>query len=161
MKPDEINIRPAEATELDVVNRVVEQAIMGWELPERVKRLALPSYRYTTFDMHHMELWLAEGPDIGVLGLVAWEPADPQESPDGETAMLLHGIFVAPSNQHQGIGSRLLQTVEKTARAANFTGILVKAQTDAVGFFRALDYSQLSTDNPDRNYPNRYWKSVS
>lgn len=161
MKPAEITIRPAEIRELDVLNRVVELAIMGWELPERVKRLALPSYRYTAFDLQHMELLLAEGPDKSALGLVAWEQADNQETLAGETAILLHGIFVVPSYQHQGIGSQLLHAVEEAARTANFSGILIKAQSDAIGFFHAQGYSQLQTANPARDYPNRYWKSIS
>ena len=33
---------------------------MGWQLPERVKRLALPSYRYNEMDLKYYSLVVAE-----------------------------------------------------------------------------------------------------
>jgi hypothetical protein len=51
--------------------------------------------------------------------------------------------------------------VEETAGSAGYSGILIRAQSDAVGFFRAKGYSQLSTDDDSSDFPNRYWKSIS
>ena len=34
-----------DSTVLDAINRVIESAVLGWDLAERVKRLVLPSYR--------------------------------------------------------------------------------------------------------------------
>ena len=54
-----INLRPALKTDLDAINRVIEAAVMTWKLPERVKRLSLPSYRYTLADFAHLEMVVA------------------------------------------------------------------------------------------------------
>ena len=56
--PDFI-LRPACGSDLDAVNGVIEAAVMGWHLPERVKRLSLPSYRYTRTDIDHMQVVVA------------------------------------------------------------------------------------------------------
>lgn len=42
--PDEhMTLRPATADDLEAVNRVIENAVMTWDLPDRVKRLASPA----------------------------------------------------------------------------------------------------------------------
>jgi GNAT superfamily N-acetyltransferase len=161
MRIKNVTIRLANLQDLDQLNRVVEQAIMSWRLPDRVKRLALPSYRYSEFDMQHMEILVAEGTDETPIGLAAWEAIESHQDAEGKPAALLHGIYVLPEYQHQGIGSHLLEMIEETARAAGLSGILVKAQTDAVGFFRAKGYSQLAIGNDPKDFPNRYWKSIS
>jgi GNAT superfamily N-acetyltransferase len=115
MQLEEITIRLAGTQDLDELNRVVEQAVMSWRLPDRVKRLALPSYRYSEFDMRHMEILVAVGPDKSLVGLAAWELSDKQKAFDDKTAILLHGIFVLPKHQRHGIGSHLLRMVEETA----------------------------------------------
>ena len=155
-----IKIRCPTLDDLDAINRVVEQAIMGWNLPDRVKRLALPSYRYSPFDLNHMEVRVAEESMKGILGLTAWEPADRQQTPNNLPAHLLHGIFVLPTYQHQGIGGRLLEVAEEATRAAGCKGILVKAQADAVEFFRNKDYHPLEIKDTLKDYANRYWKSI-
>jgi hypothetical protein len=47
-------LRRASANDLDAVNRVIETAVMGWVLPERVKRLSLPGYRYAAHDLENL-----------------------------------------------------------------------------------------------------------
>lgn len=160
MQLEEITIRLAGAQDLNELNRVVEQAIMSWRLPERVKRLALPSYRYSELDMQHMEILVAVEPNKALIGLAAWELSDKQDDLDEGPAILLHGIYVLPKYQRHGIGSHLLGMVEETARSAGLSGILVKVQSDAVGFFRAKGYSQLPTHHLTTEFPNRYWKSI-
>lgn len=150
-------IRPADITELDALNGVIEAAVMSWDLPERVKRLSLPSYRYDAMDFKALHLLVAteEG---AITGVAAWENADPQESPEQAEALLLHGLYVAPSRQRRGIGRRLFQAVEETARSQGYGGMLVKAQKSANGFFRALGMHPLLPTDPDRQYAHRFWK---
>ena len=60
MNSADINIRPANEDDLDAINGVIEAAVMSWQLPERVKRLALPSYRYNAMDLKYFSLAVAE-----------------------------------------------------------------------------------------------------
>ena len=133
---------------------------MTWDLPERVKRLALPSYRYTSTDLEHLEMVVAEDDRQATMGVAAWEPADAKDIPAGHTALLLHGIYVDPSYHHQGIGALLFQAAERAVRKRRRDGLLVKAQEDANGFFIAQGMSSLQVEDPLRHYANRFWKST-
>ena len=68
-------LRPATPTDLDAINAVIERAVMTWNLPHRVKRLTLPSYRYNAHDLDHLHMVLAGDAGHAVLGVAAWEPA--------------------------------------------------------------------------------------
>ncbi|MEJ2179918.1 MAG: GNAT family N-acetyltransferase, partial [Gammaproteobacteria bacterium] len=102
------NLRVAKKDDLDAINAVIEAAVMNWHLPDRIKRLALPSYRYSSIDYEHLEILVAETVDTGIVGVAACEMADPDEVP-GQRALLLHGLYVSPEIQHQGIGSQLFR----------------------------------------------------
>jgi hypothetical protein len=74
-------IRRAGSQDLDAMNAVVEAGVRSWNLPERVKRLVMPSYRYTAADLDHVDLRVLEfGGDLA--GLAAWESLAPGELPD-------------------------------------------------------------------------------
>jgi predicted N-acetyltransferase YhbS len=155
-----LQLRPASVADLDAVNALIESAVMTWQLPERVKRLSLPSYRYHAHDLEHLQLVVAENVELGIVGVAAWEPAKAGEAPAGCTALLLHGIYVAPNQHRKGIGRRLWTAAENAARASGFDGVLVKAQPAAVEFFRALGLERLAVEHPGRDYPHRFWKPV-
>lgn len=160
MTPPNPVLRAASDRDLDAVNAVIERAVMGWDLPERVKRLVLSTYRYTHLDLAHLDLVVAEGPGGEILGVAAWEPLDPDDAPAHRTGLLLHGIYVEPRAQHRGLGSQLLHAAEAAARARALAGILVKAQRGAEGFFRARGFRKLPVEDPARDYPHRYWKDT-
>jgi GNAT superfamily N-acetyltransferase len=153
-------LRFAVPGDIDAVNEVVKSAVMGWDLPDRVKRLSLPLYRYHAQDLRHMELHVAEYPGTGIVGVVAWEPAHRSESPAGCTALLVHGIYVLPEYQGRGVGSVLLHAAELVACGAGFDGLMVKAQHDAQGFFVARGMEPLVVEYAERDYPHRFWKSL-
>lgn len=155
-----IKLRAASKQDLDAINTVIEAAVMNWQLPDRIKRLALPSYRYTLMDCEHLEIIVAEIPANGIVGVAGCEMAEPGEVP-GKQALLLHGLYVKPEVQHQGIGSQLFKAVEVLVKKHNCDGLLVKAQTDAVGFFEFHDMQKLATRSPQRNYAHRFWKPKS
>ena len=134
-------VRRAVSADLDAINRVIERAIMGWRLAERVKRLSLPLYRYDQHDFDALELHVALA-----------------DLPAGRTGLLLHGLYVDPEAQHQGIGSRLLNAAEETARRQGLDGVLIKAQRDAEPFFLAAGWQRLAVDETGRHYPHRLWK---
>jgi predicted N-acetyltransferase YhbS len=158
MPPSTVKIRPATAADLDAVNRVIEAAVMTWKLPERVKRLSLPSYRYTMQDLVHLDMVLAEDAQHGIIGIAAWEPADAGDTPAGYRALLLHGIYVHPAHHHQGIGRELFATAEYAVRKHRYDGLLVKAQGDARGFFISQGMHRLPVEDPARHYAHRFWK---
>lgn len=130
---------------------------MTWKLPERVKRLALPSYRYGLHDLDHLQFRVAERAEDGIVGIAAWEVADPNDLPKGNTGLLLHGLYVKPARQHGGIGTRLLGEAMVAVHTQKLDGLLVKAQPDAEGFFLARGLERLPTADPQRHYAHRLW----
>ena len=151
-----VTLRPGTRGDLAGVNAVVEAAVMGWDLPERVKRLSMDSYRYHDHDLDHVALLVAEA-DGAVVGVAATEDADPADCPEGKRALLLHGLYVLPGHQGQGLGRRLLAAVAEEARGQGYAGVLVKANKDAQGFFAARGLGAVPVQDPGRDYPYRFW----
>ncbi len=159
--PEGISIQRAGPADLELVNQVVERALMTWTLPERVKRLALMSYRYQALDFDYMTLAVARTPDNQIRGVAAWEEAQPRGLPEGKTGLLLHGLYVDPSVSRRGLGRRLLAAALEAAAAAGRDGLLVKAQADAAPFFEACSFKRLPASVPSRDYELRYWRTCS
>jgi predicted N-acetyltransferase YhbS len=152
------NIRSATPADLDPVNQVIHAAVMTWNLPERVKRLSMSSYYYSELDLNHLHIFVAEDDKQNILGVAAWEEADSKDAPMGQSALLLHGIYVEPEYFHQGIGHQLFSAAEHAAKQHQYDGLLVKAQEDANGFFISQGMSKLSVEDTARHYANRFWK---
>jgi len=150
-------LRQAHADDLPAINAIVERAIATWQLPDRVKRLSLPSYRYHAHDLVHLHLLVAVDTDHALVGVAAWEAANPRDLPAGQRGLLLHGLYVDPARQHRGIGSQLLEATAAAARAQGFDGVLIKAQADAHGFFEARGLQRLPVEDAARHYPHRFW----
>mgnify|MGYP003702559403 CR=1 FL=1 len=148
------------ADDLGSVNSVIEAAVMTWDLPERVKRLSMPSYRYGSHDLEHLELFVAAVARRGIIGAAAWEQADMMDAPAGLKALLLHGIYVHPDLHRSGIGTQLLRAAQRAAGEGGFDGLLVKAQRTAEAFFYRLGFERLPVANPVRDYPHRLWKPL-
>lgn len=134
---------------------------MDWDLPERVKRLSLPSYRYSEHDLQMLELVVAEDESGTIIGVAGWEEAEAGDLPGGQTGLLLHGLYVDPKRQHCGIGSRLFEAAVHAARARGVDGVLVKAQTDAEGFFLKLGLEKLPVQDARRDYARRLWLALA
>ncbi|MCU0812150.1 MAG: GNAT family N-acetyltransferase [Thiobacillaceae bacterium] len=154
------HLRQAHADDLPAINGIVERAIATWQLPERVKRLSLPSYRYHAHDLVHLHLVVAEDADHALVGVAAWESANPRDLAAGQRGLLLQGLYVDPARQHRSVGSQLLDATAAAARAQGFGGVLVKAQADANGFFEARGLQRLPVEDAARHYPHRFWLPV-
>lgn len=154
-----LTITNAAKEDLFAINKVIEAAIMQWDLPERVKRLSLPSYLYNEFDLQHIEIVIAKQADI-VTGIASWEPADNKDTPENQAGLLLHGLYVHPEYQHQGIGKKLIREAEQAASKKGFKGVLVKAQADAVKYFIKQGFNEVEIKNTTRDYAHRLWKVV-
>lgn len=157
----QINLRPASKADLAAINKVIERAVNTWKLPERVKRLALPTYLYTEHDLRHLHVVLAEDSAAGVIGVAAWEAAAARDCPRGLRGLLLHGLYVDPDQQRRGTGARLLAAAAAAARENGYDGLLVKAQADAMGFFRSRGLQQLVFEDAGRDYPHRFWLDLT
>ena len=155
-----IGLLHPDAQELAGINRVIEAAIMTWDLPERVKRLALPSYRYSDIDGQVLEFVVARDPQSRILGVASWEPAKENDSPHGQQASLMHGLFVDSACHRQGIGRALVDALLAQTAAAGSDGLLVKAQRDALDFFSACGFLPLPVHDKSRQYPHRLWTPV-
>ncbi len=153
-------IRDAARIDLDAVNAVVAAAIHTWRLPERVKRLALPVYRYTPEDLAHLQLRVLARAH-GIVAVAAWETADPRDLPEAGSGMLLHGLYVDPARHGQGLGARLLEDAAGAARDRGHEGILVRAQADAEGFFARRGFRRLPVRDEARDYAARFWLPLS
>jgi len=158
-----ITVTLCKATEADLtaINEIVDAAVMSWSLPERVKRLSLPTYRYRLHDLETLELVVAENNEHQVVGVAAWEPVGPKDAVEGYSTLLLHGIYVKPAQQHQGIGSQLLRAAEQAAIEKKYSGLMVKAQASAAGFFLSQGMQPLEVVNEKRDYAYRYWKLLN
>lgn len=154
-------LRVADVQDLDAINRIIERAIMTWELPERVKRLSLPCYRYDEQDLKTGELVVIEDRQGCITGVAAWEQAAPRDTPKGYRALQLHGIYVDPAHQHEGIGGRLILAAEQAAILNGYDGLLVKAQSGAAGFFLAQGMQPMEVEDTRRDYTHRYWKLLT
>ncbi len=156
-----VTLRAASRDDLAALNKVIERAVQTWNLPERVKRLALPTYLYHEHDLQHLHIELAVDSEGGVVGVAAWEAAVARDCPDGVRGLLLHGLYVDPEKQQRGTGGCLLQAAANAAREQGYAGLLVKAQADAGGFFSSQGLQLLAVKDASRDYPNRYWLDIS
>jgi GNAT superfamily N-acetyltransferase len=160
---ESLQLRNAQRVDLPQINQVISAAVMTWNLPERVKRLALSSYHYHEVDFAHFGMRVAQRADA-LLGVAAWEPAYPRDLPEDlkpdARGLLLHGIYVDPEAQRQGIGRVLVAEALHAAQAQGLAGLLVKAQSDAVPFFHGLGWQALPVRDRVRDYEHRYWKTV-
>ena len=155
-----ISRRKPGRIELERINDIIKFAIDTWLLPERVKRISLPLYLYEAEDLLHMQFLVAEGADVGIVGLAALEEFDSTEFVDLGRTMLVHGLYVDPLYHSRGIGTCLVESAELNAREIGFNGLLVKAQVDAVSFFKDIGFIKLPVNDISRDYVHRYWKTV-
>jgi len=154
-----VHIRPARERDHFQINHVVEQGVMSWDLPERVKQLSLPSYYYHEHDFEHFQILVAET-DKRIIGVVAWE-REPIRLKHSKQTLLLHGLFVDAFLLKKGIGRRLFAEAEKEARKLQCDGLLVRAQKDAEGFFTKMGMRKLDVEDESRDYALRYWKPLT
>ena len=155
-----ITIRAAQASDLDEINRIISSCVMNWDLPERVKRLSMGSYKYNADDLVHLDIFVAESVIGKVVGLAAFEAANASDLPDLKEGLLLHGLYVDPELQKKGIGKALVEYSVSEVRKRSLDGLLVKAQVDANSYFENQGFEKLPVNNPAKDYPHRWWKSL-
>lgn len=153
----DIRLRLAKDSDLRAVNAVIASAITTWNLPARLRRLIGPRYQYDEHDLNYLTVLVAENAAGDIVGIAAWEPADPSDTPQGRKGLLLHGVYIVPELHRLGLGNRLVKKALHAARQHGFAGLLAKANRKAQGFFRATGWQLQKVEHPDRDYPYRFW----
>lgn len=134
------SIRQGQFNDIASINSIIRAAVLGWDLSDRVKRLALPSLYYDELDFTHLHFLVAESSVVdesqcSVVGVIVW---DLSAAPD---SVLVHGLFVRPDYQNRSLGRSLLGFLEDHLAKSGVIEIRVKAQKGAVGFFNRQGYS--------------------
>ena len=157
-----LHIRQGAPADLPAINDVVEAAVMAWPLPPRLRRLSVPVLRYDAADMADYELLLGHrGGQLA--GIAAWcaRPAPGAAASGLPAHALLHGLYVNPAQQRQGIGRSLQEAVARRAGEARLEGILVKAERVSREYFARCGYQTLPIeDDPPSAYPYRFWMAL-
>lgn len=144
--------RLASLTDLEAINDVVEAAVMSWPMADRVKRLALPSLRYNESDLAHMVFIVCEA-DAEIIGVAAWDPFR------DDNVALLHGLYVLPRIQRQGIGKLLIEHVLSAAAERRLDAVMVRAERVAVEYFRSQQFRQIEPAD-ESEYPWQFIRPV-
>ena len=138
-------IRPVTAADLDPVARLQAEAIRahgvavyGREAAAAWARLGVQFRRQLLGPGAFFVAETRAGEAVALVGVGGW-------SPDGLEPDLawLRYLFVAPSLGRRGLGRRLVETAERSARAAGRTRIQVWSSLNAVGFYQANGYQRL------------------
>ena len=146
----------ARASDLPEINRIISMAVLGWPLPQRVKRLALPMLQYDVIDFEHYAALVCTRETM--LGCALWLNEEITFAAQYRGG-LLHGLYVDPAAQSQGIGGKLLHEVFSRAANAGLGGMLVKAERVSRGFFERCGM-ELMPQHHANDYPYRYWKQL-
>lgn len=154
-----VKLRAATADDLLFINGIIEAAVMSWNLPERVKRLSMPAYRYDADALKKVDMQVASDSDGDIVGVVAWCAPDEEAALEDRQALLLHGVFVDTTSHRQGVGRKMVEAALSQASERSLDGLLVRAQPDALAFFQALDFQQLPVVDEELDYKHRYWRA--
>lgn len=134
-------VRPLAEADLDAIAALQEASIMAFGLQAYGRRKAEAWARIGYQVRHDL---LAQGTffvaerDARLLGVGGWSP----DSLDHRVAWLRY-LFVHPDAIGQGVGRRLVEAAEASARAAGRGQLRVWSSLNAVGFYRALGYRSI------------------
>lgn len=137
-----VTIRPLGAADLDTVGALQEASILalgaGTYAPEQLAAWARLGWHY------RHQLPLDQGGFVvaeragRVVGVGGWSP----DSLVRELAWLRY-LFVHPDCARQGIGRKLVDAAEASARALDKSAFHVWSSLNAVAFYEALGYRRL------------------
>jgi GNAT superfamily N-acetyltransferase len=146
--------------DLDTINGIVAAATLSWNLPARVRRLALPSLLYNAVDLQHMSIARVDADTFGALGVALWEDTGDAGQAADKRAVLLHGLYIVPHYQRRGVGTRLLELVADWARARGFESIHARAWRESESFFIARGFTARAANGTADTYPRTLCASV-
>lgn len=153
-------IKVAEASNsIEAINALVADAMKRWELSDRLYRLSLKAYQYTSSDWidHRFDAWMD---DDTLAGIVVTTDALDDDLTHRSSGLLIHGLYVARHHQGKGAGGQLIHTALTLAAAQGVDGCFVKAHETAVSFFQHQGFELLPVVDTARDYPYRLFRSV-
>ena len=148
-------VRHACAVDLPALNVVIERAAMNWPLPARLRKRVIPVLRYDHVDLDCLEIFVycfAER-TVGVLAL----DFDGARAQDQSQPVTLHGLFIDPGFQRQGLGRKLVAFAEQHARDRARDAISLRAERFSCAFFERCAYTHIPPKSED-DYPYVYCK---
>ena len=139
----EIALRPAEVGDLPAICRLhalsFEALAIAEHSPAQVAAhtaLTLaPEYQIDVRQSHLMLAISAAGEIVATAGWI--------EVPEEPGTARVRKVFVHPDWARRGLASRLVQDAERRALAAGFRRMVVRANRNAVPFYRKLGYQPL------------------
>lgn len=147
-----IQITRADENNLAAINSVVRRAVMNWPMAPRMKRRAVTILQYDRIDMQNY-VYYRYSSGRTIMGAIAID------FESGGSDALLHGIYVDPDAQNQGVGATLLRFAERQARCHDQKGMTLKAERVSCGFFERCGYVHQAPITPD-DYPYLYRKDL-
>lgn len=133
-----LRLRPVRAADLDGIAAMQEISIMALGAPvygeAKAKAWARLGYQFRHDLLGEGGFWMAEQEEQ-ILGVGGWSP----DSLEADLAWIRY-LFVHPEAIRRGIGRRLLERAERSARAAERPRLRVWSSLNAVGFYRAVGF---------------------
>jgi putative acetyltransferase len=134
-----LRLRPVRASDLDAIARMQEISIMALGAPvygeDKAKAWARLGYQFRYDLIGEGAFWVAER-EARILGVGGWSP----DSVEADLAWLRY-LFVHPEATRRGIGRRLVERAERSARAAGRPRLRVWSSLNATSFYRAVGFA--------------------
>lgn len=142
-----VAIRPAQRSDLDAINAVVEAAVSFWARSKHLSPDTLPDYAYHTIDLDLSILLLVIGSQQHILGVAACSAADGMAAAQGHNALRLDGPYIHPAHHAQGIGDQLMNEARVLAHRQGRDGLLIRPRVPTSSFLHAMG---LRTNRPNQ-----------
>ncbi|HET6521812.1 MAG TPA: GNAT family N-acetyltransferase [Geminicoccaceae bacterium] len=135
-------IRPARPADVPAIAAVQRASILGLCVGaygrEGAAAWADASAEHAPTMLDGGTFLVAEEAGGAVVAVAGWSPHE--ERPHGAW---IRSLFVHPERAGRGLGRRLMAVVEESARASGRTAFAVRASLNAVGFYKAVGYSEV------------------
>ncbi len=154
-----LEVNDIDRDRLDVVNDIVEEAVSSWGIADRVRRLILPSLLYNEVDLQHMRFLLLDDEGGKAVAVAIWEEIGGTDTSSRTRKVQLHGLYVRPRWQRQGLGAGILEFVGLWVGMHGLDGITVRPWRESEAFFRRHGFESASDRaSPEDSSPG-LWRS--
>lgn len=116
-------IRPAQRSDLDAINRLIDCAALQWAREAHQRPGRLPDCRFEPMDLDLDMLLVVIGARQHVLGVISCACG---RGADSQNVLHLDGPYVAPSHRHTDIGEQLLAEAKALARRQGRAGLVLE-----------------------------------
>ncbi len=123
-----VTIRPAKRSDLDAINRVVDEAMLCWARAAHVKAHTLPDLRYRSAHLDLAMLLVVVGSQQHVLGVVSCACATTDNVGGDATCSVLRldGPYIDPGYSGTDIGAQLIDEAKALARRQGRQALVIE-----------------------------------